>query len=116
MIPTNLIGQVDRGELIVSVTLTPGSSLEQSTQAAQKMTEILRKQKEVTQVFASVGTPSDPSSGGLGGGAVNKATLYVTLVPRKQRALSQARFEEKMGEIRPARALLFPRPTDSRDD
>ena len=99
MIPTNLIGQVDRGELIVSVTLTPGSSLEQSTQAAEKMTDILLKQKEVTQVFASVGTPSDPSSGGLGGGAVNKATLYVTLVPRKQRALSQARFEEKMGEV-----------------
>ncbi len=98
MIPTSLIGQVDRGELIVSVTLTPGSNLEQSTRATEQLTEILRKQKEVTQVFASVGTPSDPATGSMSGGAVNKATLYVTLVPRKQRNISQARFEEKMGE------------------
>ncbi|MBS2033472.1 efflux RND transporter permease subunit [bacterium] len=98
MIPTSLIGQVDRGELIVSVTLAPGTNLEQATRATQELTDILRKQKEVTQVFASVGTPADPATGSLSGGAVNKATLYVSLVPRKQRALSQARFEEKMGE------------------
>ncbi len=98
MIPTNLIGQVDRGELIVTMTLTPGSSLAQSTRATEQLTEILLKQKEVTQVFASVGTPADPATGSMSGGAVNKATLYVTLVPRKERDLSQARFEEKMGE------------------
>ena len=98
MIPTSLIGQVDRGELIVSVTLTPGSNLAQATRATEQLTEILLKQKEVTQVFASVGTPADPATGSMSGGAVNKATLYVTLVPRKERKISQARFEEKMGE------------------
>ncbi|ODT58485.1 ABC transporter permease [bacterium SCN 62-11] len=98
MIPTSLIGQVDRGELIVTATLAPGSNLDQTTRVTERLTEILRKQKEVTQVFASVGTPADPATGSMSGGAVNKATLYVTLVPRKERQLSQARFEEKMGE------------------
>lgn len=99
MIPTSLIGQVDRGEVIVGVQLTPGSNLEQTRRATLTLTDILLKQKEVSQVFASVGTPSEAGSGGLGGGSVNRSTLYVSLVPRAERELSQARFEEKMGEV-----------------
>ncbi|MCW5866324.1 MAG: efflux RND transporter permease subunit, partial [Candidatus Eremiobacteraeota bacterium] len=94
MIPKNLIGTVDRGETVLTAELPPGTSIDTTTAVAKELTRILMTHKEVKQVFTSVGTPSQSGPGRATQGAVNKASLYIVLVPRQERQLSQSQLEE----------------------
>ena len=94
MIPKSLIGTVDRGETVLAAELPPGASIESTTRMAKELTRILLSHKEVKQVFTSVGTPSQNGPRVTSQGAVNKASLYIVLVPRKERTLSQSQLEE----------------------
>ncbi|MBN9419861.1 MAG: efflux RND transporter permease subunit [Candidatus Eremiobacteraeota bacterium] len=97
MIPKNLIGTVDRGETVLTAELPPGANIETTTAVSKELTRILLSHKEVKQVFTSVGTPSQNGPGGRGTqGAVNKSSLYIVLVPRKDRKISQSQFEEQV--------------------
>lgn len=96
--PTSLVGAVDRGETILSVELPPGTDIEHTTRVSNELTRILLSHKEVVQVFTSVGTPGGNSSRQATLGAVNKASLYIIMLPRTQRAISQSAFEEKVRE------------------
>lgn len=93
MIPKTLIPPIDRGETQLSVELAPGATLEETMGIARELTAVLLKEKEVRQVFATIG-----SGGGQGrnstAAAVNKASLYVSLVPRSERSITQKEFEE----------------------
>ncbi len=91
LLPTSLIGATDRGEAILSVELPPGSTIEDSNRATQQISRIVRARPEVAKIFVSVGTPS--GRGGSGGGEVNKASVYIILVPKEDRKLSQQEFE-----------------------
>lgn len=96
-IPTGFIDQADKGISNVSIELPPGSTLEQTTQAAQQATQILRNSSAVDSILATVGTPT--SSGGFssdGAGAVNTGTLMVKLKPREERSIGQQDFEQQM--------------------
>lgn len=96
-IPTGFIDQTDKGISTVSIELPPGSTLEQTTQAAQQATQILRNSPAVDSILATVGTPT--SSGGFSGGgagAVNTGTLMVKLKPREERSIGQQDFEQQM--------------------
>src|SRR5262249_28030025 len=100
MMPTSLIGNIDRGETLLNVELTPGVTLADTTDATQKLMKILRARPEVTQVFATVGAPSAGRGRQSGSaGEVNKSSIYIAMTPRDKRKLSQQEFER---DVRPA--------------
>lgn len=95
LMPQSLVPQVDRGELTLSLELEPGTRLEQTSEVARQISEILRKEPGVKSVFAAIGTPVSGAHGGGGSaGGVNTATIYGVLVPRGDRELSQQQLEE----------------------
>lgn len=113
MMPTSLIGNVDRGESLLTLELPPGSTLSETRSTAERLTQILLAREEVDHVFASVGTPT-ASRGRSGGsnGEVHKATLYVMLKAKEKRKLSQQQFEQavrpQLSEV-PGARLAFTR-------
>ncbi len=103
-LPTSLVNSADRGESLVAIELPPGATLKSTTDAALRITGILRNHKEVEHVFASVGTPSSSGKRSSGSaGTVNKANLYVILKERSERKLSQQQFEDM---VRPEIQLI----------
>ncbi len=99
LMPKTLVPAADRGETVLTLELPPGATLQRTARVALEATRILMARPEVTSVFASVGTPTSGGPGGGSAGGVDKASLYITLKPKNQRHLSQARFEEA---LRPA--------------
>lgn len=94
-LPTSVIGSVDRSETMLSVDLPPGTSLMDTDGVVLRLTNKLRAHPEVMQVFATVGSPvTGRMNSGGSAGEVNKATIYITLVPREKRKLSQQQFEQ----------------------
>ncbi len=97
MMPTSVMGQVDRGETLLTVELSPGSTLKDCRAAVERIVSIVGTCPEVRQVFATVGAPTagrGRSSGSAG--EVHKANVFIMLKPRGERALSQQQFEMKV--------------------
>lgn len=95
--PTSVIGNVDRGECLLSVELPPGSTLADTEAVAQQATSIFLARPEVKSVFAQIGgatAAKGRSAGSLGD--INKGSVYVTLKPRGERKLSQEQFEQSV--------------------
>lgn len=85
-ISTGFMPAQDDGQTRVSITLAPGSSLDDTAKLALKASTLIKQIPDVTKVFASVGTAS--SGGGMDASAsseVNAATLTVDMKPRKER-------------------------------
>ncbi len=97
-IPTSLINATDRGEIVISATLPPGSSLQQSTNVTLQAMRSLSQRPEVAKLFATVGSPAGRGAQ-VSQGAVNKASIYLTLTPKDQRALSQQQFEPEVSTL-----------------
>jgi hydrophobe/amphiphile efflux-1 (HAE1) family protein len=72
----------------VMIELPPGVRLEDTARVSAEVTRILRSHKEVTDVVESVGSDED--------GQVRSANVYVALVPRSQRKLSQKEWEDSV--------------------
>lgn len=100
LMPTSVIGNIDRGESIISVELPPGTNIETTEKTVRRLTSLLLKHPDTKDVFVSVGAPTQGRGRSSTGsaGEVNKATMYVTLKPREERKLSQQDYED---EIRP---------------
>jgi HAE1 family hydrophobic/amphiphilic exporter-1 len=79
----------DNSELNIAVETPPGSSLEYTTLKAEEAAAIARRHKEVTYAYTTVGSSS-------GSGAVDNATIYVRLVPKRQRSISQDVFGQQL--------------------
>ncbi len=96
-LPTSVIGNVDRNETLLTVELPPGAKLEDTVSVTQKLFTKLHSRSEVNQVFVTIGTPTSGRMGnGASAGEVNKANIYISLVPREKRKLSQEQFETDM--------------------
>ena len=100
MMPTSVIGSVDRGESIISVQMPPGTPIESTRQTVERLTTLMLKHPDTKNVFVSIGSATQGRGRSSTGsaGEVNKATMYVTLKPRDKRKLSQQEFED---DIRP---------------
>ncbi|MGH9550506.1 MAG: efflux RND transporter permease subunit, partial [Terriglobales bacterium] len=76
--PTSLISNVDRGELLVNVEMPPGSAIEDTRRVCEAVTEIVQKHKEVKNVVAFVGTPTSAGRMSAGSmGVVNTGMVFV---------------------------------------
>ncbi|NEQ72947.1 MAG: efflux RND transporter permease subunit [Okeania sp. SIO2C9] len=89
LIPKGLMGSDDNAVSIVSLELPPGSTLSETEQVAQQAMQILEQNSIVTSVFADVGTRGNSE-------AVNEGKLYVNILPRQEREISQKEFEQQM--------------------
>lgn len=100
IMPTSVMGNIDRGETMINVEMPPGTPLESTVDVVRKLTDILRAEPEVQSVFAQIGLAAEASGrhGVAAGGAVNSGKLYVSLKPRLQRKKSQVEFEDSVRE------------------
>ncbi len=88
LLPTGFIPPDDLSQTQVSLSLPPGSTLKESTAAAEAARAIVAKNPHVKLVYTAVGggaTGSDPFAGGAGAADVTKATLTINMTPRGER-------------------------------
>lgn len=98
LLPKGFVPPADRGQTMVNIERAPGSTLEDTLRAAERVRQKLETMPDVTRVFSSVG-------GGVSGDAftrgaaaeVRKATLTVQLTHRSDRKKNQ---QEVEGDIR----------------
>jgi len=79
----------DRSEITLTLETPPGSSLEYSLIKAEEVASVIRAhKKEVAYTYTTIGSSS-------GTGAVDVGSIYVKLVPKKDRSISQ----DDLGQI-----------------
>jgi len=94
LLPTGFLPAADSAQTRITLELPPGSTLEQTSRAAQEASQLISRVSGVRQVFAAAGIAS--TGQGMGASTsvdVTTATLTVELTPRQQRA-SQSAVEE----------------------
>lgn len=89
-IPKTFLPPQDNGEFMVSLDLPPGTSLEKMDKVANEIDQLLRQQKEIKQTVMTVGNVSGES---------NIASLFVEMVPSKQRKINTSDFKAKIREL-----------------
>jgi hydrophobe/amphiphile efflux-1 (HAE1) family protein len=87
-IPKGLIDSSDNSLSILNVEIPPGSQLSQTEVVTKTITELLLKQPEVTSILSTIG----------GEEQVNSSSIFVNLVPKNARNISQLQFQERMRE------------------
>jgi multidrug efflux pump subunit AcrB len=99
-LPTAFQPKDNDSQTQVTLTLPPGSKLEQSYALAEQAREIIRRNPEVTHIYTAIG-------GGMSGGNafepagsadVRKATLSIQLRQRSGRELSKQQIEDQLRE------------------
>jgi hydrophobe/amphiphile efflux-1 (HAE1) family protein len=88
-IPKGLFSEGDRGLSTIAVELPPGSTLQETESVVQEVTKKLQKNSAVESVLANVG----------GDGGVNSGTMYVKLVAKNERDISQQEFQTQMRQV-----------------
>lgn len=84
-VPKGFVPPQDFSSSQIEIELPPGVQLEETARIAAKVTELVRRQPEATDIIEAIG-----------GGEVRQATVYVTLVPRDQRDVSQSEWEQRI--------------------
>jgi multidrug efflux pump subunit AcrB len=93
MVPTAFVPDADLASSQLRIELPPGVQLEETAAKSAAAYEILKRQPEVKDVVESVGADET--------GEVRIANLYISLVPREERGITQKQWEEKLiGELR----------------
>ncbi len=87
ILPTALFPPDDFSSSQLDIELPPGGKLQDTALISAAATKILLKSPEVSDVVESIGGDS---------GEIRNASLYVTLVPRSKRSISQKVWEQKM--------------------
>ncbi len=89
LLSTSFINGSDNAQTTISLTLPPGSTLDDTRTAARQAQALITPMPEVKQVFTVIGSASADASSST----VNTAALTVSLTPRTARARSQADME-----------------------
>jgi multidrug efflux pump subunit AcrB len=88
IIPMAFIPPEDFASSELDIELPPGGTLEDTSRVSGIAAAILRKSPEVTDIVEF--------AGGGDSGEIRIATLYVSLVPRSERSITQKQWEQKM--------------------
>jgi multidrug efflux pump subunit AcrB len=98
LLPKGFVPPADRGQTMVNIERAPGSTLEDTLRAAERVRQKLEAMPDVTRVFSSVGGGVSGDAFARGSAAeVRKATLTVQLSHRSDRKKNQ---QEVEGDIR----------------
>lgn len=88
LIPKSVVPAPDFASSVINIELPPGVRLEDTARVSAMAAQIVRGQREVTDVVESIGAADD--------GQVRNATLYLTLVQREDRDVSQPEWERRV--------------------
>lgn len=94
LLPTGFIPAGDESRIVISAELPPGSTLDDTRVTTDRMAATIKELPEVRSVFVIGG--STPTGQGL---EVRKAALFVRLVPKAERTLSQKQIEGKLSRM-----------------
>lgn len=86
LVPKTFLPAQDSGEFAVGIDLPPGTSLERMSKLTTEIDALLRERKDVTRTTVIVGERDE----------VNKGTMYVQLVPSKQRKQNTSQVKEEV--------------------
>ena len=98
-IPTGFFPDTDQSQSQLHIELPPGATLADNLAVTGRLSEMLRTRPEVAHVLVSAG----------GQGDIRKSNLFIKLVPRGDRSMTQKQFESSM---RPA-LLGVPEPASA---
>jgi multidrug efflux pump subunit AcrB len=84
-VPKSLLPPQDFAAAQVSIELPPGVRLEETARVSAQVSALLAKQPEVTDIVESIG-----------GDDVRTAEIFVSLVPRDQREVSQKEWQDRV--------------------
>ena len=87
ILPQTFLPPEDFADAQLDIELPPGGTLEDTSRVSAAAAALLRKSPEVIDVVEFVGWND---------GLIQNATLYASLVPRSQRAMSQKQWEQSM--------------------
>ena len=87
IIPQAFLPADDFASSQIDVELPPGGTLEDTARVLAAATAVLRNSPEVTDVIEFAGN---------GEGEVHSGVIYITLVPRSERTMSQKQWEQSM--------------------
>jgi multidrug efflux pump subunit AcrB len=87
IIPTSFVPPEDFSNAQLVIELPPGGTLEDTARVSAAATAILRKSPEVTDIVEFIGDDS---------GEIRNGNIYVSLVPRSQRSISQKQWQQQM--------------------
>jgi hydrophobe/amphiphile efflux-1 (HAE1) family protein len=85
LLPSEFVPSQDQSRVMIRLQTAVGSDISETNILLQRAEDLVRAHPEVTQTFSFVG-------GFGGGGAVNAGMIYLTLVPPRERRMSQADF------------------------
>jgi YD repeat-containing protein len=89
-LPKGFVPPADRAQTLVSVELPPGSTLQQTWDAAERVRAVLAKDPSIKSVFSSVGGGLSGDAFAVGAAAeARKAVMTVTLTHRSERSVKQ---------------------------
>jgi multidrug efflux pump subunit AcrB len=88
IVPTAFVPPEDFANSQLQIELPPGGRLEDTARVSATAAAILRKSPEVTNIVEFVG-----------GDEVRTGTIYVGLVPRSQRSMTQKQWEQSMAPL-----------------
>ncbi|MGH8294597.1 MAG: efflux RND transporter permease subunit [Steroidobacteraceae bacterium] len=86
IMPKSFVPESDSGNTSLHIELPPGVNLDDTKKVADAAYRIVASQPQVTSVDESVGDK----------GSLNSADLYITLVPRSKRDISQTKWQDKV--------------------
>ena len=87
LIPSTFLPPEDFGNAQLAIELPPGGTLEDTARVSADAAAVLRKSPLVTDVVEFVGSND---------GEIRNAVIYVSLVPRSARSMSQKQWEQSM--------------------
>jgi HAE1 family hydrophobic/amphiphilic exporter-1 len=85
------IPESDRSEISLALETPPGSNLDYTAIKARQLANIARSHKEVAYTYSSLGSST-------GSGDVDTGNIYIKLVPKKQRNVSQQELARQIRE------------------
>jgi multidrug efflux pump subunit AcrB len=116
LLPTGFVPPADRAQTLVSVELPPGSTLQETLDAAERVRTLLAGVPEVKRVFSSIGGGASGDVFAVGAAPeARKAVMTVMLAHRSERPGTQqaveAAIRARLAEVPGVRLTVGPQDT-----